>query len=116
HRGARHRRVHGPPRPSSLQGPASQRRSPVTDATPTVAQLERMYEVMARITTCDERVRAEVKAGTLQAAFYPVRGLEAVCGAMSLVLERRDHLVSTYRNFGDAMAKGLDLRAVMAEA
>lgn len=88
----------------------------MTDATPTVEQLERMYEVMARITTCDERVRAEVKAGTLQAAFYPVRGLEGVCAAMALVLETRDHLVSTYRNFGDAMAKGLDLRAVMAEA
>lgn len=83
---------------------------------PERTQLEHMYEVMRTITTCDERVRTEVKSGALQAACYPVRGLEGVCGAMSVALERRDRLVSTYRNLGDAIAKGLSLRAVIAEA
>ena len=79
-------------------------------------QLRHMYEVMRTITTSDERFRAEVRSGVLQAAFYPVRGLEGVCAALGAVLERRDYLVSTYRNLGDAIAKGVDLTAVVAEA
>jgi pyruvate dehydrogenase E1 component alpha subunit len=39
-----------------------------------------------------------------------------VCAALSLALERRDYLVSTYRNLGDALAKGVDLGAIVAEA
>ena len=75
-----------------------------------------MYELMARITACDKMSTAEVSAGRLKAAVYPVRGLEAVCAGLGLALRRTDGLVSTYRNLGDAIAKGVPMRAMIAEA
>jgi pyruvate dehydrogenase E1 component alpha subunit len=74
-----------------------------------------MYELMLVTKLADDTAREEAKAGRLQAAFYPVRGLEAVCAALGEVLRRDDQLVSTYRNLGDALAKGADLRAILAE-
>ena len=41
--------------------------------------------------------------------------LEGVCAAMSVAFRRDDQLVSTYRNLGDALAKGVPLRSIMAE-
>lgn len=83
--------------------------------TPPPAVLERMYEVMRTVTVADERARAEAKAGRMPAAFYPVRGLEGVCAALGAVLTPEDHLVSTYRNLADTVAKGVPLRAMVAE-
>lgn len=82
---------------------------------PARADLASMYQLMLTTTLADNRAREETKAGRLQAAFYPVRGLEAVCAALSIALRRQDHLVSTYRNLGDALAKGTSLRAIVAE-
>lgn len=82
---------------------------------PPVDVLERMYEVMRTVTVADERARAEVKAGRMPAAFYPVRGLEGVCAALGAVLRPEDHLVSTYRNLADTVAKGVPLRGIIAE-
>ncbi|HEY4410291.1 MAG TPA: thiamine pyrophosphate-dependent dehydrogenase E1 component subunit alpha [Acidimicrobiia bacterium] len=83
--------------------------------TPPPGVLERMYEVMRTVTVADERARAEAKAGRMPAAFYPVRGLEGVCAALGAVLTPEDHLVSTYRNLADTVAKGVPLRAIIAE-
>ena len=74
-----------------------------------------MYRTMALITATSDRASAEVKSGSLQSAFYPVRGLEGVCAALSIAVNREDQLVSTYRSLGDALAKGADLRRVIAE-
>src|SRR5260370_9175887 len=63
----------------------------------------------------DDAARTETKAGLLQAAFCPVRGLEAVCAALGMALRKDDQLVSTYRNLGDALAKGVSLRSIIAE-
>jgi acetoin:2,6-dichlorophenolindophenol oxidoreductase subunit alpha len=84
-------------------------------STPPLAVLERMYEVMRTVTMADERARAEAKAGRMPAAFYPVRGLEGVCAALGAVLTPEDHLVSTYRNLADTVAKGVPLRGIIAE-
>jgi TPP-dependent pyruvate/acetoin dehydrogenase alpha subunit len=88
---------------------------PHAPAGPPVAVLEQMYEVMRTVTVADERARAEAKAGRMPAAFYPVRGLEGVCAALGAVLTPEDHLVSTYRNLADTVAKGVPLRAIIAE-
>lgn len=82
---------------------------------PTVPELEQMYRVMTVATLAGEQARAEVAAGRMAAAFYPVRGLEAACAALGAVLQPSDLLVSTYRNLGDALAKGASLRAIIAE-
>lgn len=88
-------------------------RSP--DGVPSTGQLERMYWLMVTTTAADARATKEAKAGKLQAAFYPVRGMEAVCAALGAVLDHSDQLVSTYRNLGDALAKGMPLKKIMAE-
>ncbi|NMH98230.1 thiamine pyrophosphate-dependent dehydrogenase E1 component subunit alpha [Pseudonocardia sp. K10HN5] len=74
-----------------------------------------MYRLMVVTTLADERSVKEAKAGKLQAAFYPVRGMEAVCAAYGEALRADDRIVSTYRNLGDALAKGATLRSIMAE-
>lgn len=82
---------------------------------PSTAQLEQMYRVMAMTTVAGERARDEVTAGRMQAAFYPVRGLEGVCAALGAAMAPSDRIVSTYRNLGDALAKRASLRAIIAE-
>jgi acetoin:2,6-dichlorophenolindophenol oxidoreductase subunit alpha len=86
-----------------------------TTARPDVAVLEQMYTTMVVTMLADQRSTEEAKAGRLQAAFYPVRGMEAVCAALGAVLRPDDRMVSTYRNLGDAVAKGVPLRSIMAE-
>ncbi len=83
---------------------------------PSQETLLKMYEVMATITACDDRARREARQGDLKAAFYPVQGLEAACAGVGAHLSGHDYLVSTYRNLGDVVAKGVPLRRVMAEA
>jgi TPP-dependent pyruvate/acetoin dehydrogenase alpha subunit len=85
----------------------------MTDELP---DLEQMYEVMQTITVADRRAEAEVRSGAVQATLYPVHGLEGVCAALGAALRRSDQLVSTYRNLGDAIAKGAPLGPVIAEA
>jgi TPP-dependent pyruvate/acetoin dehydrogenase alpha subunit len=93
----------GAPPPSGLEDP------------PDAEALARMYRLMVVTTLADQKSAVEAKAGRLQAAFYPVRGMEAVCAALGEVLRPEDRLISTYRNLGDALAKGVPLRAIMAE-
>ena len=87
----------------------------VIDDHPEPAALERMYRLMVTTMLADGKAQAEAKAGRLQAAFYPIRGMEGVCAAIGEVLRRTDQIVSTYRNLGDALAKGVPLRSIMAE-
>lgn len=92
--------------------------SAVPSTTPTVPgpeALSRMYRLMVLTTLADNKSAAEAKSGRLQAAFYPVRGMEAVCAALGEVLRPEDQMISTYRNLGDALAKGVPLRSIMAE-
>lgn len=82
---------------------------------PSPEVLQEMYRLMQLITAASDRASAEVRAGTLASAFYPVRGLEGVCAALGAAMQRGDHLVSTYRSLGDAVAKGALLRRMIAE-
>ncbi len=85
--------------------------SPVTDA----ATLSRLYELMALIAATDRRAAEEARSGAMKAAFYPVHGLEAVCAAIGVATTPDDQLVSTYRNLGDAVAKGVPVERIVAE-
>jgi acetoin:2,6-dichlorophenolindophenol oxidoreductase subunit alpha len=82
---------------------------------PDSGALERMYRLMVTTTLADQRSVTEAKAGRLQAAFYPVRGMEGVCAALGAAFGPADQVVSTYRNLGDALARGVPLRTIMAE-
>lgn len=74
-----------------------------------------MYRTMRLITVTGERAAAEVQAGRLKSAFYPVRGLEGACAALGVAMAPSDRMVSTYRNLGDSLAKGSSLRRMIAE-
>jgi acetoin:2,6-dichlorophenolindophenol oxidoreductase subunit alpha len=82
---------------------------------PSQEELRHMYLTMERISGCNRTAVKEISSGRLQAAFYPVHGLEGVAGALSIVLNRSDYLVSTYRNLADCVAKGVSLRSIVAE-
>jgi pyruvate dehydrogenase E1 component alpha subunit len=86
-----------------------------TEDLPSTEELLQMYRSMATTTLANNRITAEVTAGRLQATFYPVRGLEGVCAAIGACLRSSDPLISTYRNLGDAVAKGVPLEAIVAE-
>lgn len=75
----------------------------------------RLYRLMRRISSVDERTNIEVRSGRLKAATYPVRGLEASCAALGVSMQAGDRLISTYRNLGDAIAKGASLDGMIAE-
>lgn len=77
--------------------------------------IRRLYRLMRKISSVDERTNIEVKAGRLKAATYPVRGLEASCAALGVSMQADDRLISTYRNLGDAVAKGASLDRMIAE-
>jgi pyruvate dehydrogenase E1 component alpha subunit len=83
---------------------------------PVAGQLTQMYRTMATITATETATVGAVKTGRLNAAVYPVRGLEAVCGALAVTLQPTDYMVSTYRNLGDAIAKGVPVREIVAES
>lgn len=87
-----------------------------TTQAPSHADLARLYELMATITLAEKETVGAVRSGRLNAAVYPVRGLEAVCAAIGLSVTASDYMVSTYRNLGDAVAKGVSLREIVAEA
>lgn len=78
-------------------------------------EMAQMYSLMLRTTLADQRSAAEARAGRLMAAFYPVRGMEAVCASLGATMRREDKMISTYRNLGDAMAKRMPLRSIIAE-
>lgn len=88
---------------------------PTTTNTLGDTELERLYSVAKTIRTCDARIQKDVKSGDLKAATYPVEGLAGVCAGLALALNKDDYLVSTYRNLGDVIAKGVPLRRVIAE-
>jgi pyruvate dehydrogenase E1 component alpha subunit len=69
------------------------------------------YRVMRTIRAVEERVRApgEPACGTRYA------GEEALAAGICLHLDRRDAIAGTHRRHGHRIAKGVDVRAVLAE-
>ncbi len=87
-----------------------------TEAIPSREELEWMYSIMLLAKAGDERAAAEAREGRLQAALYPVRGLEGVCAALGVAMQANDQMISSYRNLGDALSRGIPLRTIIAEA
>lgn len=85
-------------------------------ALPDGSSLEWMYSTMLVAKMADERAAKEASKGLLQAALYPVRGLEGVCAAMGVAMADHDQMVSSYRNLGDALSRKVPLRTIIAEA
>lgn len=83
--------------------------------TPTTEKLRWLYERMVLIRTFEERLRHLVKTGVPVGAVHFYIGQEAVAAGVCGALEPRDWIASTHRGHGHCIAKGVDVRPMMAE-
>jgi pyruvate dehydrogenase E1 component alpha subunit len=84
-------------------------------AGPTQAEALRLYESMVLIRRVEERLRDDSAAGKLPGAVHLYIGEEAVAAGVCAHLGARDYATSTHRGHGHFIAKGGDVRAMMAE-
>jgi acetoin:2,6-dichlorophenolindophenol oxidoreductase subunit alpha len=82
---------------------------------PTQAEALRLYESMVLIRRVEERLRDDSAAGKLPGAVHLYIGEEAVAAGVCAHLSARDYATSTHRGHGHFLAKGGDVRAMMAE-
>jgi pyruvate dehydrogenase E1 component alpha subunit len=78
-------------------------------------QLLWMYERMTLIRTFEDRLKQLVDAGLPIGATHYYVGEEAVAVGVCAALEPTDWIASTHRGHGHCIAKGVDVRAMMAE-
>ena len=86
-----------------------------TNSALSATQAIRIYETMVRIRTFDERIQRRLAAGEMQFQYYPTWGQEAIPATISVLLNRDDKIVTTYRGLHDSIAKGASMRELMAE-
>jgi TPP-dependent pyruvate/acetoin dehydrogenase alpha subunit len=78
-------------------------------------QLANAYRQMWVIRKFEETIRELYQQGKIRGSFHPCVGQEAVAVGACLALRRDDYMTCTYRGHGHALAKGLSVRAAMAE-
>jgi TPP-dependent pyruvate/acetoin dehydrogenase alpha subunit len=79
------------------------------------AQLTQMLRTMILIREFDELAIQLRVAGKIYGAVHPYVGQEAVAVGVCARLESRDRVTSTHRGHGHCIAKGADIRRMMAE-
>jgi TPP-dependent pyruvate/acetoin dehydrogenase alpha subunit len=84
-------------------------------AGPSPDEALRLYETMVLIRRTEERLRDDSAAGKLPGAVHLYIGEEAVAAGVCAHLTDRDYATSTHRGHGHFLAKGGDVRAMMAE-
>ena len=78
-------------------------------------ELVRLYRTMLTIRRFDERASLEVKRGEVPGLVHPYIGQEAIATGVCANLEKGDRIVSNHRGHGHLIAKGADVRRMMAE-
>ena len=78
-------------------------------------QLLGMYRNMAMIRYFDQRAVEEFHAGNIPGVVHAYIGEEAVAVGVCTALRRDDKIVSTHRGHGHTIAKGADIKRMMAE-
>jgi pyruvate dehydrogenase E1 component alpha subunit len=78
-------------------------------------QLVHMLRTMILIREFDERAITLRLAGKIYGAVHPYVGQEAVAVGVCSTLTARDRVTSTHRGHGHCIAKGADIRRMMAE-
>lgn len=81
----------------------------------TPALLQAMYTTMLRIRLFEERAADLVEAGEIKTPCHLYIGQEAVATGVCAALEKEDYVWGGHRSHGHYLAKGGDLRAMMAE-
>ncbi len=78
-------------------------------------QLLAMYRQMVTIREFDRRAVEEFHAGNIPGGVHAYIGQEAVAVGVCAALGRDDKIVSTHRGHGHTIAKGADIKLMMAE-
>ncbi len=73
------------------------------------------YRQMLIIRKFEETIRKLYQQGMIRGSFHPCVGQEAVAVGSCWALRKDDYMTCTYRGHGHAIAKGLSVRAAMAE-
>lgn len=78
-------------------------------------QLLEMYRKMVTIRVFDQRAVEEFHAGNIPGVVHAYIGEEAVAVGVCSALRRDDRIVSTHRGHGHTIAKGAEIKLMMAE-
>jgi acetoin:2,6-dichlorophenolindophenol oxidoreductase subunit alpha len=78
-------------------------------------QLQDAYRQMLVIRKFEEAIRDLYQAGKIRGSFHPCVGQEATAVGGCWAVRKDDYMTCTYRGHGQAIAKGLNVRAAMAE-
>lgn len=78
-------------------------------------QLERMYLQMLRIRAFETRILELFEEKLIRGSAHPYIGMEAIAVGVCEALRETDYITSTHRGHGHCIAKGLDVRLMMAE-
>src|SRR5262249_39029271 len=94
------------------QSPESPRAAPLVIEN---SGLRAMYRTMVRVRLFEERVAQLVEAREIRTPCHLYIGQEAIAAGVCAALEPRDYVWGGHRSHGHYLAKGGDLRAMMAE-
>ena len=78
-------------------------------------RLQDAYRQMLVIRKFEEAIRDLYQAGKIRGSFHPCVGQEATAVGGCWALRQDDYMTCTYRGHGQAIAKGLNVHAAMAE-
>ena len=78
-------------------------------------QLLEMYRLMVTIRSFTERASEESQSGNIPAPIQAHGGEEASAVGVCAALRREDRITGTHRSLGHSIAKGMDIRGMMAE-
>jgi acetoin:2,6-dichlorophenolindophenol oxidoreductase subunit alpha len=81
----------------------------------TPERLQDAYRQMCVIRKFEESIRSLYQQGKIRGSFHPCVGQEATAVGGCWALRKDDYMTCTYRGHGQAIAKGLSVRAAMAE-
>lgn len=81
----------------------------------TTDQLANAYRQMHIIRKFEDAIRQMYQDGKIRGSFHPCVGQEGTAVGACLALRGGDQISCTYRGHGHALAKGLSVRAAMAE-
>jgi pyruvate dehydrogenase E1 component alpha subunit len=81
----------------------------------TAEQLLEAYRVMRTIRDFEERLHTEFATGDIPGFVHLYAGEEAIAAGVMAHLRTDDFVASTHRGHGHAIAKGCDVKAMMAE-
>jgi TPP-dependent pyruvate/acetoin dehydrogenase alpha subunit len=77
--------------------------------------LIKMYRTMLTIRRFDERASKDFKKGLVPGLVHSYNGQEAIATGVCANLKKDDRIVSNHRGHGHLIAKGADMRRMMAE-